>query len=71
MANEGRDTGTINRFGLAFQYQINTVMKKNGQKQSQIKNTTYHQLKYSSPTRSKTNPKPRATQEPTFRKMEV
>ena len=32
------DAGTIDRFGLAFQYQIKTIIKKNGQKQSQIKN---------------------------------
>ena len=31
--------GTIDHFGLAFQYQIKTIIKKNAQKQSQIKNT--------------------------------
>ena len=30
---------TIDRFGLAFQYQIKKYIKKNGQKQSQIKDT--------------------------------
>ena len=33
------DTGTIERFGLVFQYQIKKITKKNGQKQLQIKNT--------------------------------
>ena len=36
------EAGTIDRFDLAFQYQINFffyIYKKNGQKQSQIKNT--------------------------------
>ena len=33
------DAGAIDHFGLAFQYQIlNNDKKKNGQKQSQIKN---------------------------------
>ena len=36
----GRDAGTIDRFDLTFQYPIEKVLKKkNGQKQSQIKNT--------------------------------
>ena len=36
------DAGTIDHFGLAFQYQIKTKQKqKNGQKQSQIKNAIY------------------------------
>ena len=41
MANKLRDAGTIDRFDLAFQYQILKmyIKKKNGQKQSQIKNT--------------------------------
>ena len=34
-----RDAGTIDRFSLAFQYQINFVIKNNGQKKLQIKNT--------------------------------
>ena len=33
------DAGSIHRFGLAFQYQIKKIIKKNGQKQLQIKNT--------------------------------
>ena len=33
------DAGTIDHLGLAFQYQIKEIMKRNGQKQSQIKNT--------------------------------
>ena len=31
------DAGTIDRFGLAFEYQIFFNIKKNGQNQSQIK----------------------------------
>ena len=31
--------GTIDHFGMAFQYQINFFILKNGQKQSQSKNT--------------------------------
>ena len=34
------DAGTSDRFGLAFEYQIKKYIKKNRQKQSQIKNTT-------------------------------
>ena len=33
------DTDPIDRFGLAFQYLIKKIIKKNGQKQLQIKNT--------------------------------
>ena len=33
------DGDTIDRFGLAFQYQIKKIIQKNGQKQLQIKNT--------------------------------
>ena len=33
------DAGTIDRFGLAFQYQIFFNIKRNAQKHSQIKNT--------------------------------
>ena len=33
------DGGTIDHFGLAFQHQIKQIIKKNGQKQSKIKNT--------------------------------
>ena len=32
------DAGTIDRFDLAFQYQILKIVKNNGQTQSQIKN---------------------------------
>ena len=32
------DAGTIDHFGLAFQYQIKKIIKHNGQKQLQIKN---------------------------------
>ena len=46
MANKFRDAGTIDRFGLAFQYQINKIMKKNGQKQLQIKNSIYMHKDY-------------------------
>ena len=53
-----RDAGTIDHFGLAFQYHMKNDIKKNGQKQSQTKilykyitaNTTYV-----NPTLSKTN----------------
>ena len=41
-----RDAGTIDHFGLAFQYQIKKIIKKNGQKQSQIKNTMKMQKGY-------------------------
>ena len=34
-----RDAGTIDHFGLAFQYQIKKNYRKNGQMQSQNKNT--------------------------------
>ena len=30
------DAGTIDRIGLVFEYQITNIIKKNGQKQSQI-----------------------------------
>ena len=33
------DSGTIDYFGLVFQYQIKKIIKKNGRKQLQIKNT--------------------------------
>ena len=33
------NAGTIDRFGLAFQYQIKKYIKQDGQKQLQIKNT--------------------------------
>ena len=33
------DAGTIDHFGLAFQYQIEKYITKDGQKQPQIKNT--------------------------------
>ena len=39
MANKLGDAGTIWHFGLAFQYQIKKIKKKNGQKQSQNKIT--------------------------------
>ena len=39
MAIQSGDAGTIDHFGLAFQYQIIKIIKKNGQKQSQIQNT--------------------------------
>ena len=39
MAIKWGDAGTTDHFGLAFQYQIKKIIKKNGQKQSQIKNT--------------------------------
>ena len=47
------------------------ILKKNGQNQSQFKNAIDHQLKYSSPNRSKKRTKKRHTKEPTFRKMKV
>ena len=34
------DAGTIDHFSLALQYQIRKIIKKNGQKQLQTKNTT-------------------------------
>ena len=39
MAIQLGDAGTIDDFGLAFQYHIKTIVKKNWQKQSQINNT--------------------------------
>ena len=33
------DAGTVDRFGLAFQYQITKMIQKNGQKQLKIKNS--------------------------------
>ena len=38
MAIKLGDAGTIDHFGLAFQYQIKKIIKKNGQKHSRIKN---------------------------------
>ena len=43
MAIKVGDAGTIDYFGLAVQYQIKKIIKKNEQKQSQIKNTRYMQ----------------------------
>ena len=39
--NEEMARGTIDRFGLVFQYQIKEIISKNGQKQFQIKNSVY------------------------------
>ena len=39
MAIKLGNAGAIDNFGLAFQYQIKKYIKKNGQKQLQIKNT--------------------------------
>ena len=39
MANKLGDAGITDHFGLVFQYQIKNIIIKNGQKQSQIKNT--------------------------------
>ena len=39
MANKVGDAGNIDRFGVAFEYQNKKYVNKNGQKQSQIKNT--------------------------------
>ena len=41
MAIKLRDAGTVDHFGLAFQYQIKKIEKKNAQKQSQIITTIY------------------------------
>ena len=38
MAIKLGDASTIDHFGLAFQYQIKKIIKKNEQKQSEIKN---------------------------------
>ena len=40
MATTLGDAGTVDHFGLAFQYQIFLFYFKNGQKQAQIENTT-------------------------------
>ena len=40
MAIKLGDAGTIDHFGLSFQYQMKKkIKKKNGQKQTQVKNT--------------------------------